>query len=278
MLCFAAWAACGMPATSAPKSANSTPAPPSDEQKALSEPSLFPGHGRRTPRYDLPSDDTARVIVRAYESASISSELNARITQLPQREGDRFRKGDVIVAFDCRRIDAEYDAIQAALKAFEADYKNQLRLLDYKAAGTAVVEQALQQREKAAAELRGAAAKLDSCRIVAPFDGRVTEKMAQMHEIAQPNQPLIKIINEAKLELVLMMPSSWIAQINDHTLLSVRIDETGEQYRARVVQTTGLIDPVSQSVRVIAELAEETHTVLPGMSGTATFPQHRAEQ
>ena len=48
--------------------------------------------------------------------------------------------------------------------------------------------------------------------IRAPFDGRVTEKVAQVHEVAQPNQPLIQIINESKLELVLMVPSAWLRE------------------------------------------------------------------
>lgn len=227
---------------------------------------------------DVPTEDTARAVVRANQTAAISAEINARIVHLPAREGDRFRKGDVIVEFDCRRFSAEHDAAHAAMKAYEAAYQSQLKLLEYKSTGTTSVDQAYHQLERSRSELRGHAVRLESCRILAPFDGRMTEKIAQVHEIAQPNQPLIKIVNEDTLELVLMVPSLWLPRLSDRPAFTVQMDETGEALQARVLQTTGIIDPVSQSLRVIAELVNPPRSVMPGMSGTATFPQQRAEK
>ena len=215
--------------------------------------------------------DGVRVVARSYETASIGAEINARITHLPQREGDRFRAGDVLVEFDCRKIVAEHDAAIATYRAHKAVYDNQRQLLRYHAAGTLAVDQTFFEMQKADADKRGQEAKRDGCVIRAPFDGRVTEKVAQVHEIAQPNQPLIKIINEGKLELVLMVPSSWLSRIAAGTAFSVTLDESGESHQARVVQTTGLIDPVSQSARLIAEIIGPSTSVVPGMSGTAVF-------
>lgn len=213
-------------------------------------------------------DDSIRVVVRSFETAAIASEVNARITYLPAREGDAFRKGDLLVEFDCRRATAEHDAAQAAMRELKAAYESQLKLLEYKSTGTVAVEQALHQYEKAQAEERLYAVKLESCRILAPFDGVVTEKVAQMHEIAQPNQPLIKILNQSRVELVMMVPSAWLPRLAG-AAFPVKIDETGQVHQARVLQSTGLIDPVSQTSRVIAELVSPTHDVLPGMSGIA---------
>lgn len=271
----------GLPAASEPRVVSVKP--PAADTVALGDPALDAGAstaGRGMnlddARQDLPSEDTARAIVRSYETAAIGSELNARITYLPAREGDRFRKGDLLVSFDCRRIEAERDAAGAAMKAADATYQNQKRLLDYKSAGTAAVEQALHQYEKSKAEFRSLEVRAESCRIIAPFDGRVTAKAAQVHEIAQPNQELIRIINESKLELVLMVPSAWLPRIGADTTFSVEIDETRQRHIARVLQTTGQIDPVSQSVRLIAELTAPSPAVLPGMSGTATFAARSA--
>jgi membrane fusion protein, multidrug efflux system len=221
-----------------------------------------------------PEPNTAspiRVVVRSYETAALSAEINARITLLPQREGDRFKKGDIIVEFDCRKITAEHDGALAALRGHESIYENQQQLLRYKAAGSLAVNQALHELEKAKAEVRGLEAKRSGCQIIAPFDGRVTEKSAQVHEIAQPNQPILKIINEGKMELVMMVPSNLLAKVADGTKFRVKLDENGEHHDARIVQSTGLIDPVSQSARMIAELTNAPSNVIPGMSGTAMF-------
>ena len=202
------------------------------------------------------SGDIVRVVVRSYETAAISAEINARIIRLPAREGDRFGKGDVIVEFDCSRIIAEQSAAIAILKAHRAIHENQVQMLKYKAAGSLAVDQARFEMEKAIADVSGLEAKRSSCTIHAPFDGRVTEKTAQVHEIAQPNQPLIRIVNASKLELVLMVPSAWLPRLREGYPFTVTIDETGLSHAARIVQSTGLIDPVSQSARLIAEIIE----------------------
>lgn len=212
-----------------------------------------------------------RVVVRSFEMAVIGAELNARITRLPAREGDRFRKGDVLVQFDCARIAAELEAATASYNAHKAAFDNQAQLRRYKAAGSLAVDQARFEMKKSEAEVRGLEAKQTACTIVAPFDGRMIEKSAQIHEIAQPNQPLIKIANEDRLELVLMVPSAWLAKLKDGTIFQIVVDETNERHAARIVQSTGLIDPISQSVRFIAEIVTPSQTILPGMSGTAEF-------
>jgi membrane fusion protein, multidrug efflux system len=230
-----------------------------------------------TPASDGDQSDASpiRVVVRSYETAALSAEINARITLLPQREGDRFKKGDIIVEFDCRKTIAEHDGAVAALRGHQSLYENQQQLLRYKAAGTLAVNQALHELDKAKAEVRGLEAKRSGCQITAPFDGRVTEKSAQVHEIAQPNQPILKIINEGKMELVMMVPSKLLSKVADGTRFRVKLDENGDLHDARIVQSTGLIDPVSQSARMIAELTNAPSNVIPGMSGTAMFANHQ---
>lgn len=225
----------------------------------------------------LSTGDTVRIVVRSYQYAAISAEINARIIRLPEREGDRFRKGDVIIEFECTKVVAELSAAAAVLKAQQSAYENQRQLLQYKAVGSFAVDHARFEMEKAQADLHGQEAKRAACTIHAPFDGRVTEKMAQIHEIAQSNQPLIRIINERKLELVVMVPSNWLGRVKEGDLFPVKLDETGDRHNARILQSTGQIDPVSQSARFIAEIMDAPSTVLPGMSGTATLPRSGVE-
>jgi membrane fusion protein, multidrug efflux system len=229
---------------------------------------IQPRHGQDAPSA-IASGDKVRFLARSYETAAISAEINARITRLPEREGDRFRKGDVIVEFDCRKIETEHRAAAAIFNAHQANYENQRQMQLYSAAGTLAVDQARFEMGKAQADVDGLEVKRLSCAVHAPFDGRVIEKLAQAHEIAQPNQPLIRIINEGKLELVLMVPSAWISRVTTASTFPVRIDETGETHEARILQSTGLIDPVSQSARYIAEFLTPVPSIRPGMSGTA---------
>lgn len=221
--------------------------------------------------HSVATDNSVRGVVRSFETASITAELNARIERLPVREGDRIKKGDVLVEFDCTRVRAERDAAAAHARAQRIVHTNQVKLLQYKAAGRLAVKQSAAELDKAEAEVRSHNAKVGTCRILAPFGARVAEKLVQAHEIAQPNQPLVKLVNEERLELVLMVPSSWLASLTSQGALRLRMDETGTMHSARILQSAGVIDPVSQSARVIAEIVDPPASIVPGMSGTIFF-------
>jgi RND family efflux transporter MFP subunit len=214
--------------------------------------------------------NAVRVVVRPFQHVTIGSELNARILKLDVREGESFRAGDVLVSFDCARTEAELASARAVHSGHKAAYSNAAAMLKYKAAGAFSVQQAKFEMEKSGADVRNLEAKRGSCQIVAPFNGRVVEKVAQAYEVVSPNQPLLKIVDDRPPELDLMAPSRWLSWLKPGTPFSMQVDETGETYEAVVEQIGGAVDPVSQSVRLRAKIPAKT-AVLAGMSGTATF-------
>ena len=120
------------------------------EVAARSADEADPGHLAEAAAASVATGSMVRGIIRASSIATISAEINARIVSLPFRDGDRFQKGDVLAAFDCKRLDAEYAAGVADYKAHKLAYENQQRLSGYQAAGMASVEQAQYEAEKAA--------------------------------------------------------------------------------------------------------------------------------
>lgn len=245
-----------------------------DAQIAAIEPEAdpVPGSDPAGENINGVSDGNAvRAVVRSVQNVTIGSELNARITSMPFRDGDDFAKGDVLVAFDCARTNAERDAAAAIYKSQKLAHAKLVQLQKYEAAGSIAVDQARFDMEKAAAELAGLEAKRETCTITAPFRGRVVEKMAQAHEVAQANQPLLKIVEGGAQELVLMVPSNWLPLAGIGHQFAVRLDETGQTYTAKVTQVGGAIDPISQSARMVGVLVSPSASVAPGMSGTATF-------
>ena len=55
-------------------------------------------------------DDTkipVRGVVKAVDKAELSTDLVARVTAIGFRFGERFKKGDLLVTFDCDRYRAE---------------------------------------------------------------------------------------------------------------------------------------------------------------------------
>ncbi|MDD2762057.1 MAG: biotin/lipoyl-binding protein, partial [Methylomonas sp.] len=103
----------------------------------------------------LYAEDAAPVrgLLKPLHEATLSSEILAKIAELPFREGKRFKKGDLLVRFDCARYKAEQAAAQAEYTARKKTSDNNAELATYNAAATLQVEVSAAETAKASAQL-----------------------------------------------------------------------------------------------------------------------------
>jgi membrane fusion protein, multidrug efflux system len=213
----------------------------------------------------------ARGVVKAIHQAVISSENGLPIAEVAVAEGDRFEADAVLIRFNCARTRAELAAAEAARKAAAVDVNAQVLLKKHGAGGSHAVNQAQAQLERSKADVSAIAVRVSSCIIKSPFAGRVVERVAHPAETPGPNQPLLRIINDAQLELDIVVPSPWLRWLKVGQELDYRVDETGTVLSASVISLGAQVDPVSQTIRIKARPKSIDPSILPGMSGTARF-------
>lgn len=215
----------------------------------------------------------ARALIIARDEAVLSAEITARITEMPVRPGARFDEGDRLVRFGCARYAAQRDVAQADLAAAEKSLESLEKLLSLNAAGPLEVEVARAQRDRAQAQLRLYQADVNLCSLRAPYAGRVVSWIGNPHEFANTGDELIEIVADKTLEIEMIVPSAWLRWLAPGMALSLSVDETGEAYAATLSAVGATVDPVSQTVRIRAVLDSTPDDLIPGMSGTAIFPQ-----
>lgn len=210
-----------------------------------------------------------RGIVRAEAAATISTELTARIDSLPFKPGQSFRAGDVLIAFDCKRYEADLRAAEAAVRTEQISVETNRSLLEHRATGTndlALAEAKLDQASATADSLR---VRTAGCRISAPYDGHIVERTVDVFEMPQAGAPLLKIIKDGQLDIDLIVPSQWAVWLTPGYEFPFRIEETGTTHKARLTRIGAAVDPVSRTIKVSAQLLDRSAAVKPGMSGTA---------
>ena len=213
-----------------------------------------------------------RGVVRAVRQATISTETALRAVAVPYREGDRFKQGDVLVSFDCRRQIAEHEAALAAHREAVLNYDSNVILDRYKAVGRNDVEISRARADKAKADISSLAPRLDECTFVAPFDGRVVEVGVRAHERTVPQRPFLSIIDDRHLEIEAIAPSSIVASLLPGVAFAFKLDELGgHRVSAEISSIAAVVDPVSKTVKVIGVIKDQRADILAGMSGTAHF-------
>lgn len=212
-----------------------------------------------------------RGVVRALHQASISSEIITPVLTVGFREGQRFEAGDLLIEFDCRRPRHDLAALAAAVREAKVQVDAQEHLTRGGAGNRTDLGVAEARHAKAKAEHDAMRQRLEGCRVLAPYDGVVTELAINVHETPQANRPLLTIVNEKQLEIELIVPSQALARLGPGQTFGFAVDETRRVHAARILRTGGIVDPASQTVKLYATFAEPPVAVLPGMSGTAGF-------
>lgn len=217
----------------------------------------------------------ARGLLRAVTRIDLGTALRARANEIPFRTGERFAKGDTLIAFDCERYLAEENAAKAGADAAWIDYKSKKRLLKYGAIGKDEVTLAGALANKASAELAVNEAVSGECAIIAPFSGRIADLNIALHEYPSTDVPLMSIIDDSKLEIELVVPSVWLRWLTPGKRFSFTVEETGRTIESSVDRIGAEVDPVSQTVVIYAKVSREKdgekEGILAGMSGTASF-------
>jgi membrane fusion protein (multidrug efflux system) len=224
------------------------------------------------------SAQAIRVQLLPRRYTTLASEIGAKIQRLPVTEGERFREGDVLVSFDCAIQNAQLQKAQASHSAASQTWEANRRLVELNAAGKLEMNVSKAEMDKNQAEVNSSAAFVSKCRIVAPFSGRVAEQKVREQQYAQPGQPLLDIIDDGQLEVEFIVPSKWMSWLKTGLGFRVRIDETGKTYPAKIKRVGARVDPVSQSVKVLAVVDGQFNDLVAGMSGRALFNNPAAGQ
>ena len=220
------------------------------------------------PSTALQPSKSTRVVVQSLMQATLSAEIAARIVQLPWRDGDNFKKGDTLVAFDCAIFEAQRDKVDAELKAARAKLDNDRELERTRSIGALEVVLSEVSVARAQAEMRMAQINTDRCIIQAPWSGRILQRRAQELEVAKLHQEVLSIVSTEALEVMAVVPGQWVRSLKPGQTFEVRIDETGSRHTAEVVALGSQVDAVSQTINVRARIARDAR-LLPGMTGTA---------
>ena len=162
--------------------------------------------------------------VTARDEVTLTARMAARLTALPLREGDRFRKGHALALFDAPETRAALEGARAGLSAAglarDLARKQESRMDTLYASRVA----ALRELEGAQADRRAAEAAWAQARaqvdqmasgttLEAPFDGVVVRRHVDPGATVGPGQPLLDIRSNEVGEITSSVPESELARL-----------------------------------------------------------------
>jgi len=217
-------------------------------------------------------------------TVQLTAQLDSQVLEVPVKQGDLVKKGDLLVRCDDRLIQATIQANRDYVEANRIKIRDQSRQVDrYTALQTKNMgtQLDLEKSEMALADAREAFAKstlslrqaeidLEHVKMQSPIDGIVLERLVNPGEWTKPGQLVIKL---GSLNTVLMAP-----KLTEDKMHSVELGlpaETsfpafpGAVFRGKVFKIDPNIDPLTRTFTAYVEINNPDFRLKPGLSGFA---------
>jgi RND family efflux transporter MFP subunit len=159
-----------------------------------------------------------------------------------------------------RSAEARLQAAQQRLAELEAGTR-----LEQIAAQSAVVAQLDQQ-------LADLQVDIDDSRLLAPFDGRIAQRLVDEGTVVAPAQPVLELVESGELEARVGVPAAALRSLDTEQPLDVWVDE--KRWPARFVRAAPELDVATRTRTVILSLdPSASDHVVPGQIARITIEQ-----
>lgn len=224
--------------------------------------------------------------LRAAETSQLAAQMMGNIVEIRVREGDHVQRGQVLAVIDDAQPRAALDrataadmAAQQEISASESDFslaeatfKRYQTLYDRKSvspqefdeikaryqAARARHEMARAAQAQAEAVLQQARTAFSYAHIVAPFDGLVTERKADVGTLASPGMPVFTVEDLRRYRLQATVNETDLRFVRQGQQVSVSIDAIGgRELKGKVVEIVPAADPGSRTFLVKVELPSD---------------------
>ncbi len=223
------------------------------------------------------SGNKIRVFLIAKDEATISSEIDGRITSLTLVMGETFKKGDILIKLDAELAEAAKNKAEIQLKASQTNLE---AIEDLRSRNDAtLVELANAQRDEAIARADSILAKrnLRMCTIKAPFSGRVVSVEKNQFELAKAGEPLMHIIDDNTLLAHFLLPVSKFPITKIGQEISITIPLLHQSFKAHISRISATLDAASDTFEVAADIDNQKNLLRAGMSGWFIPQGHAAD-
>ncbi|MCF8378548.1 MAG: efflux RND transporter periplasmic adaptor subunit [Bacteroidales bacterium] len=189
--------------------------------------------------------------VEAVEEAFVSPEMSGQIKEIHVVEGQRVKKGQLLISLNTDVIEKSMIEVQTSLSLLVKLYEKQKELWDQNIGTEVQYLQAKTNKESADARLATLYEQLEMARIRAAFDGIVENIMAKEGELAMPGGRLVQLVNLEKLKINANVSEIYLNSIHKGDMVNVSFSATpGYEMNLPISRTGSVIDNLSRTFLV----------------------------
>lgn len=213
------------------------------------------------------TDDTQAVgNLKSRQSVILRPEVGGRITQLNFKDGDRVRKGQLLVQFDDQLPLAQVTQSKAEMSIAQANHKRNQDLAAQNFISARTVDESAAALEVAQAKLALSQATAARFKIIAPFDGTTGIRVVNPGDYLKDGADIVNLEDIDTVFVDFRLPERFMTKVKKGQRANVDLDALpGRKFVAFVQAIDPLIDANGRSVGIRACIDNRQMQLRPGM-------------
>ena len=202
----------------------------------------------------------------ANESVDIASKVSNLVVAVPFAEGQKVRRGDLLVELDGEQARAEVAIAEAALKESRSQYDRSRELYSTKVLSESQLDQIEATLKANEARVAAARSRLGDLQIRAPFAGRVGLRRISVGSLVGPGTIITTLDDTDTIKVDFTVPEAFLAAVTPGLAVTARsVSYPDQVFSGKVASVDSRVDPSTRSITVRALVPNPSGLLKPGM-------------
>lgn len=191
------------------------------------------------------------------------------VTEIFFSEGERVKENDILIQLSNKEVKERLAEEKARMDSAETQYKRIEALFKAKADTKSNLEKHEAEYKVSMARFLNTYTKLKQLAIYAPFSGEIgIMEHTTKGTVPQPDKVLVTIVDDETVNLFFRIPAKYIKDIGLDQSIIFKVDTyENEEFEGNVVAVDSIVEEVSQTMLVRAEIHNKNKMLKSGMIG-----------
>jgi membrane fusion protein (multidrug efflux system) len=217
-------------------------------------------------RLRIEDDAQAVGTLRSRQGVMLRPEVSGRVARLGFGDGQRVRRGQLLVQLDDTLQAAQLRQAEAQAGIAQTNLQRNRELVAQNFVSQSVVDQSASAVEVANAQVALAKAQLARMKILAPFDGVAGIRSVDIGDYVKDGADLVNIEDTTQVWVDFRLPERYLAQLKPGLPVEVALDAMpGRSFRGQVDALDSQLDANGRSLLVRARLGNPDGLLRTGM-------------
>lgn len=199
--------------------------------------------------------------VLANEEVELRSEVSGKITEIYLKEGQKVKKGELLIKVNDSELKAQLQRAQYRLNLATELERRQKKLLEKGGISQENYDATLNEVNVLKSEVALIKAQIDKTEIRAPFDGVVGLKYVSAGSYISPSTRIASLQNINPVKVDFSVPERYVSQVKEGDKISFTVQGTDQEFEGEIYAIEPKIESQTRTLQIRA-LSDNTEGLL----------------